>query len=306
MEHSRPGQGALGSRDIAQLLAVADHGSIRRAADALGMTQPGLSKNVRTIEARLGLTVFERSTTGAIPTEIGTLLLRRGRQILLDLDAIHRDLNDELLSETGKVRIGAGPVPAPIIGAHVIARCQRDHPGIAIEMTIDHPAALTQRLEHGDIECFIGSCDGYSLPGGLAARVIQEVPLQFFVRRDHPLATKATLRLVDLAGTKLASVETTPHFVDWLAAACGGSAPEIAFQCNNYELLGQVVEDSDMVCCASPQVFARLQKRHDLVPLDFPDCDYRHRIHCVQPASRQLSRPAAKVVQLIEAALAGD
>ena len=119
MNSERPGYGALGSRDIAQLLAVADHGSIRRAADALGMTQPGLSKNIRLIEDRLGMVVFERSTTGAVATEIGTLLLRRGRQILLDLEAIHRDLRDELLSETGRVRIGAGPIPAPMISSLV-------------------------------------------------------------------------------------------------------------------------------------------------------------------------------------------
>ena len=85
MNVERQSYGALGSRDIAQLIAVADYGSIRRTADALGMTQPGLSKNIRLIEARLGMTVFERSTSGAVATDIGALLLRRGRQVLLDL-----------------------------------------------------------------------------------------------------------------------------------------------------------------------------------------------------------------------------
>ncbi|TFU03357.1 LysR family transcriptional regulator [Polymorphobacter arshaanensis] len=304
MNAERPGYGALGSRDIAQLLAVADHGSIRRAADALGMTQPGLSKNIRLIEDRLGMVVFERSTTGAVATEIGTLLLRRGRQILLDLEAIHRDLRDELLSETGRVRIGAGPVAAPIIASQVIARCARDHPGIAIEMDVGTPSEQFPRLVRGDIDMFIGNCDAISLPANIQARVIDEVEPVFFVRKGHPLALQPRVELRDLRPWKIAHVRLTAPFAAWYGSAAGVGELHTGFQCDDFEMLAEAVETSDMVSYASPQILARLQKRYAIATLDIPGIDFRHHIHCAQPAGRALSRPGQKVAQLIEAAFA--
>jgi hypothetical protein len=69
-------------------------------------------------------------------------------------------------------------------------------------------------------------------------------------------------------------------------------------------MLAEAVETSDMVSYASPQILARLQKRHAIAALDMPGIDFRHRIHCALPAGRPQSRPAQKVLQLIEAAFA--
>lgn len=300
----RPGHEALGSRDIQQLLAVADSGSIRRAAEALGMTQPGLSKNVRSIEARLGMAVFERSTSGATPTEIGALLLRRGRQILLDLDAIHRDLRDELLSETGFVRFGAGPVAAPIIASQVVPQCRRDHPGIGIDLELSTPSELIVKLERGDIEFYIGTTDGFDLPGGLTSRVIQELQPLFFVRAGHPLALQPSVRLRDLAEWKVACMRINRTFERWFRREVGVQRIDIGLQCDDVEFLGEAVESSDLVSFASPEIVARLKARRNLVALDIPDISYRHRIECVQRAGRAASRPAQKVLQLIETAFA--
>jgi DNA-binding transcriptional LysR family regulator len=302
----RAGYGALGSRDIAQLLAVADHGSIRRAAEALGMTQPGLSKNIRLIEDRLGMAVFDRSTTGAVPTEIGTLLLRRGRQILLDLEAMHRDLRDELLSETGRVRIGAGPISAPVISSQVIVKCQRDHPGIAIEIDIGTPAEQFARLVRGDIDMFIGSCDNVEVPFSIQTRIIDDLSPVFFVRQGHPLTQQPRVALRDLAAWKFAHVRLTRPFIDWIMPATGVDALPTGFQCDDPEMLGEVVETSDMVSFLSPQLVARLQRRYAIVPLDIAGITYHHRVHCAQPAGRPLSRPAQKVLALIETAFTGD
>ena len=300
----RPGQEGLGSRDIQQLLAVADSGSIRRAAEMLGMTQPGLSKNVRSIEARLGMAVFERSTSGATPTEIGALLLRRGRQILLDLDAIHRDLRDELLSETGFVRFGAGPVVSPIISGQVIPQCRREHPGIALELQLAHPSELIARLERGDIEFYIGTTDGFVLPAGLTSRVFQELQPVFFVRAGHPLTQQPGLRLPDLADWKVACVRVNQTFERWYQREVGVPRIDIGLQCDDVELIGEAVESSDLVSFTSPEILVRLKARRNLVALDIPGVSYRHRIDCVQRAGRPASRPAQKVLQLIETAFA--
>ena len=96
----------LGSRDIRQVMAVADRGSIRRASEVLGMTQPGLSKNLRLIEDRLGVALFERSTAGVKLTSAGKLLVERGRQVLLDLAAIEGDIDESASGDTGSLTVG--------------------------------------------------------------------------------------------------------------------------------------------------------------------------------------------------------
>lgn len=303
MNAERPSYGALGSRDIAQLLAVADSGSIRRAAEALGMTQPGLSKNIRLIEQRLGLTVFDRSTSGAIPTEIGTLLLRRGRQILLDLEAIHRDLRDELLSETGRVRIAVGPIVAAVLPRLVIVPCHRDHPGISIEMDIGTPATQFPRLVRGEADMFIGSCDGLDVPPNISVQLLVDIPPLFLARSGHPLAGQRNLPLSALVPYKFANIRFSAMFADWYRQKVG-TAIDTALQCDDYETLAEALETSDMLTFATAPVLAMLQRRHDIVALDMTGIDYRHHIHCAQPAGRPLSRPAQKVLQLVAAAVA--
>lgn len=303
MSAERPSYGALGSRDIAQLIAVADHGSIRRAADALGMTQPGLSKNIRLIEERLGMTVFDRATSGALPTEIGTLLLRRGRQILLDLEAIHRDLRDELLSETGRVRIAVGPVAAPLVSKLVIAPCHRDHPGISIEMDVGTPTVQFPRLVRGEVDMFIGSCDDIDVPSSVTVRLLVDVLPLFFARSGHPLAGARNLPLSAVTPYKFASIRSGQLFSEWFRRNVG-IAIDPALQCDDYETLADAVEESDMLTFTTPAVLEMLQRRHDIVALDVRGIDYRHHIHCAYPAGRPLSRPAQMVLKLIEGALA--
>jgi DNA-binding transcriptional LysR family regulator len=58
----------LSRRDLEHLAAVADHGSVTRAAESLGITQPALSRSIQDLERRLGLRLFDRLPQGASPT----------------------------------------------------------------------------------------------------------------------------------------------------------------------------------------------------------------------------------------------
>jgi len=304
MSSGRYDHHALSSKDIAQLIAVADSGSIRRAAEALGMTQPGLSKNIRLIEERLGVCVFERSTTGAVPTTSGLLLLRRGRQILLDLQAIHRELKQDQLADKGVVRVGCGAVPAPVIAAEAVPRALAAYPGIKVELEVDYPGHLIEALVRGDYDFVICTGDGMALPDGLSATLLLTVVPLVFARKGHPLADATGLTMASLAGWKLATIQTHSPFDAWLADAVGLPGLEVGFQCDDFELLGRVVEKSDMLCMTSDTVFRQLQRGLDIVPLAVADIDLSHRISCIQPGSRGLSGPAAKILAIMKAALA--
>ncbi|MGL4543776.1 MAG: LysR substrate-binding domain-containing protein, partial [Polymorphobacter sp.] len=148
--------------------------------------------------------------------------------------------------------------------------------------------------------------DHIAAPDNIQLRVIDEVTPVFFVRAGHPLAVQARVTLHDLPPWKLAHIRAAQPFVDWVCSAVGASAMPSGFQCDDFDILGEIVETSDMVSYASPNVISWLQRRHAVVPLEIAGIDYRHRIHCAQPAGRPLSRPAQKVLALIEAAFGGD
>ena len=173
-------------------------------------------------------------------------------------------------------------------------------------MDIGKPVDQLERLVRGDIDMFIGSCDNIAVPINIQTRVIDDLVPVFFVRQGHPLTQQSKLAMHDLTAWKFAHVRLTRAFLDWFLPALGVNDLPTGFQCDDTEMLGEVVETSDMISFASPRIVARLLRRHAVVSLDIPGIPYHHHIHCAQPAGRPLSRPAQKVLNLIEAAFTGE
>ena len=153
------------SRDLTRVVALADHGHFGRAAKALGITQPALSRSMEDLERRLGAKVFDRGRWGLAPTEAGELIIARGRLILQQ----SRDLQDEIDRlhglEAGRLEITLGPYAAELSGHQSVARmlAKHDHircrvrvsdwregrQGKTAEFQLFQPS-LFRRLEKGD------------------------------------------------------------------------------------------------------------------------------------------------------------
>jgi DNA-binding transcriptional LysR family regulator len=290
---------ALGSRDILQLIAVADAGSIRRAADALGMTQPGLSKNIRSIEARLGIPVFERSTAGAQLTDNGTLVIERGRQVLIDLQGIVRDVRDQALAEQGIVRIGAGSLAAPLVAKAVATDVFARFPGIAVELVIGNPFKLIGELERGAIDYLIGFAEGLTLPPTVQVRKLVTLYGSFFVRRGHPLAHVEDVSAPRLAEWPLALSNTYPRFLNWYREATGEPNPIVQFLCDDFDRICDVVENTDCVAVASFELVETLRKRRNIVPIRVAGFDFPHDVNFISMTTRPLSRAGTRVLDAI-------
>jgi DNA-binding transcriptional LysR family regulator len=279
---------------------VADTGSIRRAADQLGMTQPGLSKNLRLIEDRLGAAVFQRATSGAMPTEYGDVLIERGRQVLLDLQGIVRDVREMASDEGGLVRIGAGPLVAPMLARQIVSACFRQYPGISIWIEIGAPSKLIEEVEKGSIDFLLSRAEGLPLNANVQTRLLHTMAGTFFARRGHPLIQANAVAAARLAEWPMALPTTYPRFQEWYAAATGKPRPLIQFQCDNYDLLAEAVQATDMVSACSTQALDRLRRIYALAPLRIEGFDFQQDIHCISAVSRPMSRSAQRVLDLVE------
>jgi DNA-binding transcriptional LysR family regulator len=120
-------------RLIRHAAVLAKHRNFARAAEALHLTQPSLSRGIAALERALGVRLFDRTRNGAFPTVFGRLLLERGDTVLRSVATLHRELQLLAGLETGSLVIGTGPFPGEISVATAIARLLRRHPRLAID-----------------------------------------------------------------------------------------------------------------------------------------------------------------------------
>src|SRR4051794_27390345 len=95
-------------RDIEYFAVVAEHGHLGRAAAALGLSQPALSKSLRRLELALQAKVVTRTPKGVEITAEGSALLARARELQLSLRSIGREIADLSAGRVGHVRVGVG------------------------------------------------------------------------------------------------------------------------------------------------------------------------------------------------------
>src|SRR3954470_1300048 len=95
-------------RDIEYFAVVAEHGNLGRAAHALGISQPALSKSLGRLETAIGVKLVKRTTKGVELTAEGAALQRRASDLRLSLQSMTREIRDVSEGKVGQIRIGVG------------------------------------------------------------------------------------------------------------------------------------------------------------------------------------------------------
>lgn len=137
------------------LVHVADLGSISRAADRLNIVQPALSRQIRLLEAELGVVLFERHGRGVSITPIGQEVLDHAVRILAELDSIRHTVEDGRTSFRGMVRIGTTPTVADIVTVPLMQQIRQQHPDLAIRFSSAFTGYLLDWLKRGDLDIVV-------------------------------------------------------------------------------------------------------------------------------------------------------
>lgn len=177
-------------------LAAAETGSFSRAAGKFRVKQSTLSKRIRTLELRLGLSLFDRSTQGVAPTAIGLRFLARARTILVDLEALSTESEALAKGNAGKLRIGfqsslaAGDLRA-ILEAYRTA-C----PEVELEPTEAARDALLTQIDRDRLDVAIVAGDAGE--SGHRSLCLWSEPLTVAMARGHRLGSQTQLYWTDL------------------------------------------------------------------------------------------------------------
>lgn len=178
--------------------AVATHGSFTRAAVALNVTQPTISDQIKVLEGRYEVKLFERHSRRVELTELGRALhdVTR-RQFKLEADAEQLLLTAKGLTH-GRLRVAAG---APHLVVPLLGSFKRRHPGIQLSLQFGNSEVVLRSL-------FDRQCDVIMLPdigddSRLHALPFRRDRLIAFVEAGHPWSTRRSITLADLNGEAL-------------------------------------------------------------------------------------------------------
>jgi DNA-binding transcriptional LysR family regulator len=186
-------------RDLHILLAVMEHGSMAKAASALAISQPAVSKAIADLEYTLGLRLLDRARHGMAPTAYGRALITRGLTVFDELRQAVEDLKFLADPTAGELRIGSSEAMAAGFLPAVIDRLSRQYPRVTSNVAQAVFAAMQYReLRERSIDLLLGRVFTPFKEGDLAVEILFDDQVAVVVGAQSPWARSRRIKLADL------------------------------------------------------------------------------------------------------------
>lgn len=174
-------------RHLHTFVAVAQQGTLGRAAETLNLSQPALSNTLNELEQLTGTRLFERGRLGAQLTLVGEQFLTHAVKVLDALNSAGQALNRKEGLNNDIVRIGALPTAALGILPTVIGQFHKQQKDITLQVATMNNTMLLAGLKSGEIDIGIGRMSDPELMSGLHYELLFLESLKLVVRPGHPL-----------------------------------------------------------------------------------------------------------------------
>jgi DNA-binding transcriptional LysR family regulator len=252
-------------KQLRQVVALAEHGSFVRAAAALHISQPALSRSIQNLEAQFGSELFLRSSGGAVPSDLGRLYIERARDLLRMADELDRETVSHGNLRTGRVAVGGGPYPAEAVLARAAAAFVQQFPGVNLQVHSRNWDELARQLRSRDLDFFVAETSTLQREPDLdIAPMPAAHPVYFVARAGHPLVGMHGATLADaLAWPVVSPSRVPPRILDPMLAAHRASTrglstvhPFPAIECNALDPAKRIVLCSNAITASIPSCVA--------------------------------------------------
>jgi LysR family pca operon transcriptional activator len=171
------------------LAAVGIQGSLLRAANLLGVSQPALTKSLREIEDVVGARLFERHARGVRPNPQGQVMIDAASSILRIIQEAEASVSRLCDQEDGQLVVGALPTAASGVMPELLLRLRRHAPSVQVKVVTEPTQQLLDALALGDLDVVVGRLYApLRGPDNFVREVIYDEPMVVVVGPDHPLA----------------------------------------------------------------------------------------------------------------------
>jgi DNA-binding transcriptional LysR family regulator len=238
-------------RDLRVLMAVADTGSMAKAAARLRISHPAVSKTISELEGALGARLLDRSPQGAELTPSGEVLLRCGINIFDELRQGYRSLEHLSDPNSGEVRLGCTEIILHSLASAVVRKFSAKYPGVQIDVKLANPGEHQLReLRERRIDLLITRGTGHSAIEDLHSEVLFDEPFVFVVGAESEFARKRRVHLGDIIGCKwvLPAPDSAPGtLIDGVFRAAGFQPPKATVKTISIELTTSLVASGEFV-----------------------------------------------------------
>lgn len=180
-------------RELRVFVTVLEHRSFRKAAVALHVTQPAVTKSIAGLEALLGVKLFDRVANGVEPTVHGMAFASRARAIFGELRSAAQELDIVSRGASGTLQIGTVPLPAAGLLPIAIGRLLKRHPNVFVTIVEARERELADMLRRRAIDVAFVRLAQFPAADDLRSEALFEQTLCVLASRTHRLASRLRL-----------------------------------------------------------------------------------------------------------------
>ncbi len=253
------------------IVAIADAGSLRAAADIVGKSQPALTKALRQAEDSLGARIFTRAARGVEPTEIGRAVIARARVIRGEMRKLDEEVRQIQGERSGSLNITVSPLAAVRIVPRVMDRFRRRFPGVHLQISGGHPPSTLAMLRSSETDIVIGPAPPSDDRSGLVVRDLFASPLSIITGATSRYA--GTSRLADLTDAEWVMIGPRQRVfgVGQDFRALGLTPPDPVTTSDSITSLLAMIEGSHRVCSFPSLLFDEIVHRWKITRLPLTD-----------------------------------
>jgi DNA-binding transcriptional LysR family regulator len=278
--------------DLRYFVSAADNFGFSRAAANLGLSQPALSRQIKSLENELGVLLFDRIGRRTVLTAAGTDLLQRARVILHQSDSLKARAHELAGGARGILRLGATPHSYESFVARLLAKLRRGNPEIEVSLIEDGAAKLLSAVRTGAIHLAIASLPHGS---GLQGRPLFPFGLIAVFPKSHPLAGRRTVEVTQITGCPLLLMHRSFLTRQLFEQACHdvGVEPQVLIESNSGRSLVALAEQGHGVAVV-PSTMQLNRSHHRASPIQFKGRAIGLWMSVIWDGSRYLT-PAVKI-----------
>lgn len=222
------------------LRAVAEHGAVHRAADALGYTPSAVSQQVKRLERQLGVALLERVGRGVVLTGAGRKLVDGAGRVGAELERLESELRSTADSVGGQLRLATFSTATRGLAAPVLQRVARAHPELSVTLHEHEPWDTVELVATGRVEVGLAHSWGdlpLHVPDHVVATDVARDVAEVVLHRDHPLAGRDHLTPRDLVPVTWVATPAGTICRQWLDRMYvgTGASPRIAHECAEFD-----------------------------------------------------------------------
>lgn len=205
-------------RQLEYFANIAMSSNFRKAAQKLNISQPTLTSQIASLEAALGVKLFERSRAGTLLSPAGRELLPMVRQLLEQFQQVMDLANNSNKELGGTFKIGVSPTIGPYLFSKVLIELHRRYPSLQLHVREGVPQELEKGLDKGDYDFILTMLPMHSSENRVRPLFIE--PIFIVLSQDHPLAAKEVLEGKDLYNQEVLTMDARHHLHRLIANIC--------------------------------------------------------------------------------------